>query len=528
MKKQIKGIIGLSAVLVVLGGGLAVMKLTESKDDSDSSVSDPLADISDSNAVGKGIILIEDSDKLPVSLAEAPQEGDNTVEAVKGTVKSLNIVNETDSLNIIMTEPPTETIAAKYTLEEYKDLPIDTALVATLVNNINGLTADAVIEEDCKDLEKFGLDDPVITAELTYESGNVKKFYAGIVNPANKGETYFRIEGSNTVYTVSNSSIANYYKPVKDFINKTILEEPAEEDYPIVKKLSVERKDIDYDIVLEYSETGGNSKLGGTSAAHEMVKPINAFLTVEKSTDITNGMFGLTASGIYAFNCKDTDIAGAGLDDPFCRVTMSCDDGNEYVLLLSDVMTDEEDKTSYCYAMLEGGNIIYTVSPDKAKWVTVLPIDIASRIMIASFVWNIDELSLECSTGESAKFEIEPIDPNKDRSDSKTEDFTVKYNGKNIDAERYRQLYSYLISANAEDFAIGEPIPSGKPMVSLKYHDIYLKKDYSIDFYDYSAMTVLITVDGESKFFGNKSYIKNLIENIKKLETGEEFIETWK
>lgn len=71
-------------------------------------------------------------------------------------------------------------------------------------------------------------------------------------------------------------------------------------------------------------------------------------------------------------------------------------------------------------------------------------------------------------------------------------------------------------------------VPSEKPMVSLKYHDSYLDQTYAIDFYDYSAMTVLITVDGESKFFGSKSYVKNLIENIKKLETGEEFIKTWK
>lgn len=523
MKKQVKGIIGLGAVLVVLGGGLAVMKLTEPNDDSDSKAS--ISDISLSNAVGQGIILIEDSDKLPVPLSEAPDPNDeNPVQPLRGTVKSLDVVNETDKLHIIMTDPPTETIAAKYTLDGYENLPLDNSLVATLINNINGLTAASVIEENCENLAKFGLDDPVVSAELTYESGNVKKFYAGIVNPANKGETYFRVEGSNTVYTISNSKINNYYKPVKDFIKKTILEEPADDDYPIVKSLVVDRKDVDYDIVLEYGKTSDDSNAGGTSATHEMVEPISAYLTVENSMDITNGMFGLTASGIHAFNCTDADIAAAGLDDPFCRVTMSCDDGNEYVLLLSDIITDDEDNSRYCYAMLNGTDIIYIVSPDNAKWVTVMPIDIASRIMIANFVWNIDELSLECSTGESAKFKIEPIDPNKARPESRTEDFIVDYNGKNIEPERYRKLYSYLISANAEDFAIDENVPSGKPMVSLKYHDSYLDKTYAIDFYDYSVMKVLITVDGECKFFGSKSYVNDLIENIKRLETGEEFI----
>ena len=41
-------------------------------------------------------------------------------------------------------------------------------------------------------------------------------------------------------------------------------------------------------------------------------------------------------------------------------------------------------------------------------------------------------------------------------------------------------------------------------------------------------MTTLIVVDGEPKFFGSKSYAQTLVDNIKKLDTGEEYVLTWK
>ena len=97
-----------------------------------------------------------------------------------------------------------------------------------------------------------------------------------------------------------------------------------------------------------------------------MIEPTESYLAIENSTDITNGMFGLTASDIYVLNCKEADIAGAGLNEPFCKVTMECDDGNKYVLLLSEIFTD--DSGNKCsYGMLEGGNVIYVLSVDTAK-----------------------------------------------------------------------------------------------------------------------------------------------------------------
>lgn len=507
MKKQLKGILALTGVLAVLGGGFAALKLTEPKDEADDSSDASVQETTE--AEGAGIILVNDTEDI----------------TIEGVVKSAVVTNATDELHIKMLTEKTEDSAATYTLEGYEDVPVNTSIVGTLVNNGNGIVSQALIESGCEDLAKFGLEEPAAEVEFTYESGNVRRFFVGDKAPSGSYNYFMVDDGQNNVYTVNTSTVANYSKTLNDFIRTTVLESPEDDAYPIVETLKIERGDLDYDILIKYDEASESSYSGGTSATHVMVEPTDAYLTVEKSSDITNGMFGLSAKSIYALHCKESDIAEAGLNDPFCKVTMSCDDGSEYVLLLSELFTDDGGERC-CYGMLEGGNVIYTIAEDNAKWISVMPVDIASRIMIAAYVWNVTELSAE-SGGEKVEFEIEQIDKSKDISEVKTEDFKVKKNGEDFDTERYRLFYSFLVSTNAEEFALGEEIPDSEPMAKLEYTDSFSGKTTTIEFYDYSVMKSLIVVDGKSKFFCTKSYVSTLEENIRRIGTGEDYVTSW-
>ncbi len=524
MKKQLKGIIGLGAVLAVLGGGLGYLKYTDNTDDTSSE--EEVVVSPDEAARGAGIILVENSNNLPVPADQAPKEGEH-MHYAEGTVKSIHVKNRDAEYDVKMFAKPEGNIGARYTLEGFEDLPVDTGIVATLVNNINGVASASVIQENCTDFAKYGLEDPDITAEMTYESGVVKKYYVGIKNPASPTESYFRLEGSDTVYTISNSKVANYYKTPKEFLKKTILEKPADDKMPVVKELDIERKDIDYNFVIKYGENSDDKGSGGTSANHVLVEPVSAYLTVEKSSDITNGMFGLSGDDIYAYHCTDDDIKKAGLNDPFCKVTMQCGDGNTYKLLLSEVFTENE-KDRKCYAMLEGSNMIYILAESNAKWLNVKPIDIASRLMIANYVWNISELSIKTSDGKSEEFKIVPKNKSKELYGSTAEDFDVTKNGKPYNAERYRQFYSFLLKANAEDFALDAEKPEGEPVAVIEFKDIHLGEDYKFEIYNNSAMTTLIMVDGKPKFLGSRSYADTLLKNIGLLDGDDEFITTWK
>lgn len=514
MKKAVKGIIGLSAALVVLGGSYAALTLSGVLDDPEENPDPGTSDVSEPEQQIK--ILIRD-DKVT---GTDPETGAD----LEGVIKTVDVKNKTDEFHVVQKSTKTEESAATYTLDGYQDIPMKDSVIGTLANNANGLTSEAIVEENCTDLEKFGLADPEITVDIEYETGTKCRMFIGDEAPVG-GVTYVMIDGLDTVFTVRNSALANYSKTLFEFVDTTILKAPDE--YPIVESLRISREDMESDILLEYDKKGEDSAYsGGTSANHVMKEPTFAYLAVEKSTDIATGMFGLNADGIYAVHCKDSDIKEAGLKNPFCKVTMDCDDGNSYDLLLSEPFTDGDNGKS-CYAMLEGGKVIYIISSEKAKWVTVQPVDIASRIFIASYVWNIPELSLSCGD-KKYDFLIERTDPSSELEKLTSADFNVTLNGESFDSERYRQLYSFIISANAETFALGEKIPEEAPMAVLEYKDSYTKENLKFEFYDYSSLTALIAVNGESKFFISKSFVETLIENAEILESDTEFKTTWK
>ena len=119
MKKQMYGIIGLSAAVVVLGGGLAVLKVTDkSGNDSSSSVTATESAV----APGADLVLIEDGDKAP---------GTHTLEEehYHGVVKSVKVVNEFGTMEAVLEKEASEGESSVYTIKGCEDLPLDNSVV---------------------------------------------------------------------------------------------------------------------------------------------------------------------------------------------------------------------------------------------------------------------------------------------------------------------------------------------------------------------------------------------------------------
>ena len=508
MKKTGKSIAALAGVLAIMGGGVAYLMYTKPPED------DPVvAQMPGSEK--QEVIIIKDK-----TITEADPE---TGIMDTGVIKTVDVTNEEGDLHVVQLTGRTDDSAATYTLKGYEDVLMNNTLVGTLANNANGLVCTDLIEENCTDISKFGLDKPKVTVDITYESGSETKLLIGNESPSGT-DTYVMAEGENTIYTVRDSALMNYYNKAVDFMEKTVLEAPADDEYPEINKVTIEREDLDYDIVLEIVPK--TNEKGGTSASHKMTSPVEAYLAVERSADVTNGMFGLAAAGIKSVHCEEKDIKEAGLDEPFCTTTMECSDGKKYTLLLSKPF-DDADNGKCCYAMMKDGNTIFTVKTEKAKWATIQPIDIASKIFIAGYVWNITDLTAKAGD-KVEEFRIERKDPEVELDSLQSEDFVATRNGEDFDSERYRQFYAFLISASAEDFAFEEDYPSGEPMAAVEFTDKTVGKATKIEFFDYSNLNAIVAVDGKSKFFISKSYVNTLIDNIGRIPTDEDFVTTWK
>lgn len=494
MRKQVKGIIALGVALAALGGGLAALKLTQ-PDDKELS-SDASSVVEESS--GSGIELVR---KDP------------------NTVNKVVVSNTEGSFTVERTAKATEEASATYTLSGYSDIPLDMYAISTIPNNLSDLYSDSIVEDVPTDLAKYGLENPVATAELFYDSGESVKAYIGDAAPI-PSSTYFMLEGDEKVYTVATSKITNYCNEVTKFLNRTIVDEPSEDEMPIVKSLRIKREDIDYDIYIEYDErTADENYQGGTASSHLMIEPIKCFMGFESATTTIQGLFGLYCQDFYSVHPDENDMAETGLASPFCSVEMVCDNGKNYKFHLSESFTNDEGVKCH-YFILEGIDVIYIVSAETAVWATVKPIEITSRNVFASTVWDIRELKI---SGRDIADKIITGDG------TSKEDYVAKNDGKDLDTEHFRKFYAFMLSTAAEDLAFGKTIPeNAEPVLSFSILDKNMTEPMVVEFYDDTEFMSLIVVDGECRYICTKGYVDTLAENIKRIDTGEEYIDKWK
>lgn len=450
------------------------------------------------------------------------QPPEENIESSEAEAIVLNTLNADDllSADITNTEHFTVTRAldesgtAIYSIEGFEDMTMDGGLLSTVISNGSKLEAASLVEEQASDLGKYGLAEPAASVVLHYAGGSEFVFTVGDLSPMSSAQTYVAVDGN--IYLVRNSLVANYKKSFDQFVSLTLLEEPEQSAYPIVESVRIERQDIDYDICIEYDHEGADDdSVGGTLATHVMREPVSAYLDVEKSVPVTNGMFGLTATEIPVIRPEESDLKKTGLDDPFCTVTMVCDDGSTYTLLLGDTYETEKGELCY-YAQFEDVPLIYGIAQENAAWATIQPGDITSANIFTSMVWNI--ATLEVTVGDEVyRFEGEG---------TKQEDFIVTKNGKECDTERFRQLYAFLLKVYGEELFMGEA-PAEAPDVSVHVTTQNGREDYTVEFYRQSDLKTLVMRDNAS-FTIRTSCLEALLHNMEIFDdAGESLQMSW-
>ncbi len=495
MRKKTWGIIGGLVLVAALGGATAYLLLTDTTDDTDSS-SDTTTESSTET-----VVLTE-------------QETYN--------VTSIEVTNAVDSYEVVRVTEGDDETNATFAIAGWEDLSYATTLY-TLPNNTASLTAEDVVEENCTDLEKFGLDDETAAhVTLHFEDGTSYSFRVG--NTASgDSDTYFAEEDDDTVYLVSTTYVSKFQYAAIDFLSTTILEEPDEDDYPTVNYLTIERSDVDYIFKLEYDETADDEDYtGGTVASHVMTSPVPAYLSPDRSTDVVTGMFGLTADSVAVPMPTEDDMETYGLAEPYGVATMDCDDGNTYVLSFSEAVTETDEETSttstYYYVYLDGVDVIYKVAADDLVWATVEPTDVASKLVLATYVWDVGTLNVSLADGDTFEFSAEGTD---------SDDTVVTLNGETTDTERYRQFYAFLLNTAADTIDFTSE-PTGDPLaeIEVETQDGSFRRD--LVFYALDDYTCLITIDGQAAYTCRRSFLTTLQNNMDIYEdTDTDFTTNW-
>ena len=123
-----------------------------------------------------------EEDSSSVSSSDSGEESISLTSEDPNDVTSIDITNGSGSFAVVRTAEGTGTgdDHAAYAVSGWEDLPMDTSTLWTLSNNTASMEANGVVEENCSDLEKFGLDDAeAIAVTLHFADGSDYSFRVG-------------------------------------------------------------------------------------------------------------------------------------------------------------------------------------------------------------------------------------------------------------------------------------------------------------------------------------------------------------
>ncbi len=472
-----KTLIAIVVAIVVLGGLLLALFLTEPKDSSDTP-SQTTAEVITSK------LLYE---KSPDSITD------------------LKVKNEKGTFEI-------ERTSSGLTVKGLEGKQLYDAYVSVLVDRASSLVSQQVIEENASDLSKYGLKTPKTKIEVTFKNGDKKTLLLGNDIPLSSYEAvYFCFEGEKTVHAVSKSPLTVFLGISKEnLLSPIVTETPqrdAEGNLPIVREMTIERRDFPYVITMAYDKEN----------AFVLTSPVDLKLTETIKYILPNGLYGISAISAVRYPVSESDLETAGLKEPFAVITMKSDAGDEKIFVGNKAVSDNG--TESYFVMAEGKeDIIYSVSADVLPWVKIDVGDVAVSYVYKAVADTTTDITIKTrNVNETIK----------KSGKVSSEEFTATRNGNEMSVSDFKKLFEYLFKFRYERITADQSLIGGL----TPYATITVKSEGNVtetlEFYDVGNKESVVTYNGKVSYYCRTSYIEVLEENIRKLDNGEDFVMTW-
>lgn len=489
MKKNTKIILGSVIGLAVLGAATLALVLTQPKDDT--------ADSDTSSDTSVSITDYETDD-----------------------ISTLTVTNESGEYTI------NRLGKEKWGIDSIPEALANSSSYSNAMSNAGGMSAKQVVEENATDLAKYGFDKPTATIKMTFKDNKADDVTC-LVGIKYEGENswYVKTDKSNTVYLVSNSGVSFAMNDKLSYVNKSTLVASYDSKNDTVNRVRVERKDLEKDIVLDKLPEEKEKEFSSTYVAYAMSSHNGILADDELDQKVVYGLYGISASDVFAVSPTDEQKKQAGLDVPDCTVTMVSNEDTVTKLSIGSAVynvtkneeTGEEIKTiTGYYGMLSDKDAIYVFSPDDLPWLTVTPESILYKLFLTPYIYYLDGVTIYDSDRKAYDFKIV----------GDADNASFSYDGKEVDAAKFKSFYQYLLSAYAEQIYIDDLTDDNKFIAGITYdHREEGKENDAVEFYSSeSDRTCIIVVNGDVRYKVRQIYATRLLENLNALLTGGEIV----
>lgn len=491
MKAKIKYIIIIAIVAVILGGAVLALKLTAPKEEE-------TEDTTSASSETETSLLF---DKNPEDITSV------TITNEYGSYKVERVGNDENYV---------------WTVQDYINAPIDGTVIDNILQKSATLTAQKTVAENAPDLSIYGLAEPAAEyrVEFADSANTVCDILVGSTVPGSTSTRYMCLKGENTVYTVKNSDVNFSFNDERTCVNKTVYtaytsdNEEDTTDYSRINKMTVSRKDIDYDIVIEYDKRVEDPNLVISNASqYRITSPVVLDLNPDTCTDVIQGVFGLTASDFELLQPTEEDMTSYGFDDPFAVIDMDIV-GGAFKMTVGNPVINEDGKQTGYYVYVDGIDVIYIFDTASLPWVTFMPLDITTSMITSNYIYGLTSIDIT-GTAAEAHFTM---------TGSSADDFSIKTSdGTEVDLAAFKNFYQFILKAPAEQLCFDEV--SGDPYIRIEIS--FAGGSDVLEFYPTENRRTIICLNGKPSFTCKTAYAERLAENVDSFLDGKDIITTW-
>ena len=327
-----------------------------------------------------------------------------------------------------------------WSIEPAMEFTMDSLVANAAAIDISAVIADKVIEEDAKDLAKYGLDKPS-TVTVGLKDGTKRVIEFGDKTPTNDA-MYVKMKDENKVYTVGSYYFNKLLMKRGQFIIQEIL--PVEETE--IKTFSITKdgtllyslnfvSDSEVDITAPIVERGDATK----------TQPIKASLVTLVMTDIVDE--------------NPTDLAKYGLENPKYVIEFGTSDTTKKIAIGNDISSG----AAYAKFVDSKGVFELDTSP-----LTFLDMGLTDVLDVFVYLPNITDVS-------SVEINIDGKKVVSEITHSGDNEQTFKVEGKDANMKNdkgdsvFRAYYQAIIGLTFKKY---DPslTPTGTPEVTIKYN----------------------------------------------------------
>ncbi|MGN0660793.1 MAG: DUF4340 domain-containing protein [Oscillospiraceae bacterium] len=469
-------------------------------------------------------VLVLTKDKEEETPSETQSEVDDTsvmlYEHEQTDITNIRIENEYGGYDIKgeSSDSSESEDSMVWTIEEFDGLPVMSSSLGTTATNAAALTANSLVEENCTDLSKFGLDSPAAKAEISFVTGTTQTVYVGDETPLGS-QYYVRMNGDKNVYTVAETFVSAYFNPKESYLNCLIIADIGDDElYPEISELSVTRKDLQKPIIVTplsvtdraITTNSEDTSVSSSFSDYKLVSPVKASIDFSKQGSLLFGMYGLSADHAVSAYPTEEQKNACGLNDPFCVVEMKLSEGGSSKLIVGNSF--EADGITYYFAMLEGREIIYAFSEASLYWNTVEPMDFITRATVMPYIYNIADIKITAEDGTVYKFE--------------QKDKLFYYNGNQLDDEKFKSFCQYLYKGIATGINYGEVEYNPSVTVKFSFTDTSIP-DATVGYQRTDTRSIYVSQDGSVDFTAQAKYLDRLLENVDNVINGKDILLSW-